>query len=405
MASQESEYPGLARLPNKDGTERLYWRCNKRAAALGYEPSTVRLHPETDDELRSQCAILQAEMLDWIARKEGAADTMPRRPTIAALFRFYREQPESPYHRVKFNTRRTYSYVLDEIEAAAGDVELERINLATLHRWYNEARWPEGRGQGAPEHVRKAHGIISMLRRVVAFGVAAEIDGCDRLDRILSKAEFEAPGRREIAMTAEQAQAFVRAAIDHGRASLAIGTAIQFECAMRQKDVIGEWEPIGPAGASSTFVMNGRQWVRGLTWADISDDWRLTKRTTKTGAIVSHDLTLCPMALEQLRAVPEGLRFGPLIIDEKAGRPYARDAYQREWRVVADAAGLPRWLYNMDARAGAATEADEAGAAIDSVRVAMGHSDAKTTARYVRGSGLEQSRKVAELRLAHRRGK
>lgn len=405
MAFQESDYPGLMRIPNKDGTERLYWRCNKRAAALGYAPSTVRLHPTSDGDLRSSCAILQAEMLDWIADKEGAADAMPRRPKIAALFRIYREQPESPFNRVKFNTRRTYSYVLDEIEEFAGNIELASIKLATLHRWYNEARWPEGRSPGAPGHIRKAHGIISMIRRVVAFGVSAEIDGCDRLDRILSKAEFEAPKRREIAMTAEQAQCFVRTAIGYGRASLALGTAIQFECAMRQKDVIGEWEPIGAAGASSTFAMNGRQWVRGLTWADISDDWQLTKKTTKTGAVVSHDLTLCPMALELLRAVPETLRFGPVIIDENAGRPYAKDAYQREWRVIADAAGLPRWLYNMDARAGAATEADEAGAAIDSVRVAMGHSDAKTTARYVRGSGLEQSRKVAELRLAHRNGK
>jgi hypothetical protein len=29
-----------------------------------------------------------------------------------------------------------------------------------------------------------------------------------------------------------------------GRLSLALGTAIQFETVLRQKDVIGEWEPI-----------------------------------------------------------------------------------------------------------------------------------------------------------------
>jgi hypothetical protein len=84
-----------------------------------------------------------------------------------------------------------------------------------------------------------------------------------------------------------------------------------------------------------------------------------------------------------------------------AGRPYAEHAYSREWREVARAAGVPDKVWNMDARAGGISEADDAGADLDSIRSAAGHSQASTTARYVRGT-IGKSRKVAELRLAHR---
>jgi hypothetical protein len=46
-------------------------------------------------------------------------------------------------------------------------------------------------------------------------------------------------------------------------------------------------------------------------------------------------------------------------------------------------------------------EADDAGADLDSIRSHAGHTQASTTARYVRGT-IGKSRKVAELRRAHR---
>ena len=402
MASNET--PGLQIERNKDGTERHYWKANKKARAHGYAPLSVRIVARTEEDLASQCALLQAEMLEWIAQKEGAADYIASNPTIAAVFRHYRTRPESPFQSVKWNTAETYSQLLDAIEAAAGNVRLSQINLAFLKRLYDDARYPEGRGPGRPDHITKAHKVTSMLRRVFSFGVAAEIEGCERIHTILANTRFEAPGRRSVAMTAEQASSFIAAAIAHGRPSLAIGTALQFECGLRQRDVIGEWEPVPPEGATSAWQLGGRQWVNGLTWAHIGDDWRLTKRTTKTGTVVSHDLTLCPMAFELLAAVLEADRWGPLVIDETAARPYAEDVFHHEWRVIANAAGLPKELRNMDARAGAATEADEAGAALDDIRPTLGHSDMKTTARYVRGTSLAQSRRVAELRIAHRKG-
>ncbi len=64
---------------------------------------------------------------------------------------------------------------------------------------------------------------------------------------------------------------------------------------MRQKDVIGEWAPVpeGSRSAPDAFVLNGREWGRGLTWEDISADLIIRKATTKTGAFAAHDLKLC----------------------------------------------------------------------------------------------------------------
>jgi hypothetical protein len=102
-----------------------------------------------------------------------------------------------------------------------------------------------------------------------------------------------------------------------------------------------------------------------------------------------------------LSKIPNSSRVGPLIIDENTNRPYAEHAYAREWRVIARAAGIPDSVWNMDARAGGISEADDAGADVDLIRSSAGHTQAATTVRYIRGT-IGKSRKVAELSRAHR---
>lgn len=58
-------------------------------------------------------------------------------------------------------------------------------------------------------------------------------------------------------------------------------------------------------------------------------------------------------------------------------------------------------IRNMNARAGGISEADEAGADLDAVRSAAGHSQSSTTLRYVRGT-IGKNQKVARMRAAHR---
>ena len=64
---------------------------------------------------------------------------------------------------------------------------------------------------------------------------------------VLEQARFAQPARRAIKLELHHVEAFIAKAIEMGRLSLALGTALQFETVMRQKDVIGEWEPIPPA--------------------------------------------------------------------------------------------------------------------------------------------------------------
>ena len=240
-----------------------------------------------------------------------------------------------------------------------------------------------------------------MCRRLFAYGITAEIPECARLATILDASRFKQPGRRRVKLELAHVEAFVAEALKRNRVSLALGTALQFETTLRQRDVIGEWEPLAPGAEHSGVVLRGRRWVHGLTRADIADDKTIVKETTKTGALVAHNLKLCALAYSLLALVPLHQRVGPVIIDEKAGRPYAAHAYAREWRTVARAAGVPDHVWNMDARAGGISEGDDAGADLDMLRSAAGHTQASTTARYVRGT-IGKSRKVAELRQAHR---
>ncbi|WP_157080589.1 hypothetical protein [Methylobacterium variabile] len=130
-------------------------------------------------------------------------------------------------------------------------------------------------------------------------------------------------------------------------------------------------------------------------------DLAIRKATTKTGAFAAHDLKLCPIVLEMVKHVPADRRVGLLIINEATGKPYAEWVFTQEWRKVAQAAGIPDEVRNMDARAGAITEGDEASADLESLKTVAAHATTSTTARYVRG-GRGKSCAAAKLPLKHR---
>lgn len=395
--------PGLKRRPRRDGPDVPYWVARADLAKAGYKPQTVRLPYRLDDPddlplVSAMCMKLQAEMLEWSSGRQRDRNRFDG--TVAGLSRKFQTDPASPYQRCKFNTRHKDTYTLKIIEQAFGKRTLATVRIDDFYRWYDAAKKPKA--PGGRERVRKAWGIVAMLRRLVAYGVMAELPECKRLSEVLEHARFTQPSRRRVRLELQHLEAFIPKALEMGRLSLALGTALQFETTMRQRDVIGEWAPIPQGQEPSGILLNDRRWVNGLTWADLANDLELRKETTKTGAVVAHDLKLCPLVLDLLDRVPADRRVGPLIIDESAGRPYADSAYGREWRKVARAAGIPDHIWNMDARAGGVSEADEAGADTDLIRSQTGHSQPATTERYKRGGNLSKSRRVAEMRLAHR---
>jgi hypothetical protein len=380
-----------------------YWVARADLVKAGYEPQTVRLPYTLDDTeshplISAACMRLQAEMLEWSSGRKRDLNRFDG--SIRGLSRRYQTDEASPFNkRMKHTTREKDLHVLKIIEKAFGDRAFNALHLADFWRWYDAAKKPKV--HGGPERVRRAWGIMKKLRELFSYGVAAELAGCTRLQAILLEVRFPQPERRRVTLDLEHVRAFIPKAIELGRVSLALGTAIQFDMLLRQKDVIGEWEPIPEGEAATGVVLKGRRWVRGLTWSDFTLDGVTRKTTTKTGAIAAHDVSLCPHVLQVLVHVPAERRVGPVIVDETAGRPYAEDAYQREWRKVARAAGVPDYIWNMDARAGAITEAEDAGADLDLIRSAAAHSQASTTARYCRGA-VGKSRTVAQKRAALR---
>lgn len=100
-----------------------------------------------------------------------------------------------------------------------------------------------------------------------------------------------------------------------------------------------------------------------------------------------------------------GVASGPLIVDSRTGLPYHRKRFERIWRAVAGAAGIPAGIWNRDLRKSGSTEARRAGAAIDDVKKVMGHTaETDVTANVYDLATLEAFRRVSAARLAFREG-
>jgi integrase len=93
---------------------------------------------------------------------------------------------------------------------------------------------------------------------------------------------------------------------------------------------------------------------------------------------------------------------GPIIVAED-GLPFTSWVFRKRWRLLANAAGIPKSVKNMDSRSGGITEAEESGAPIDHIRRAATHSDVSTTEGYIRGkANANAAKNVMQMRAAHR---
>jgi hypothetical protein len=140
-------------------------------------------------------------------------------------------------------------------------------------------------------------------------------------------------------------------------------------------------------------------WTGYFVWERIAG-CRLRVKTSKSKYRTAQDFDLIIQSLlfPLLESVPHEERTGPIVKDENSvpmkDRPYAK-----HFRRIARAAGIPDDVWNMDARAGAATEAKEAAANIEGIQTLLTHSNTDTTLRYIRRS----STKIAEVAKARSR--
>lgn len=397
--------PGLKRLTRPSGRIDCYWVADPELVKRGYTPKTQRLvgdprNPDDFLQMAATCRRLHAEMLEW---KAGRFATGNRQPlgTISWLCDAFLTDPDSPYHELRDATQRFYDRYAAKIKETVGQVIVTKVVGQTVRRWHRE--WVDLYGQ------RGGYACVQTLRRVLSYGVEIGDEPALRLSGMLKHMEFKTPSKRKARPTYQQVEALRIAAHKAGRPSIALAITLQFDLGLRQKDVIGEWVTPGRAERQEIegAITDGpRVWQWGLTWNQIDDDLVMRKPTSKSNGteIAEHSLSLYPDVMAELMKIPPERRIGPVLIDEKTRRPWSAGHFSRQFRKIARAAGWPDDVWNMDSRAGAVSEAFEAGADAADVMRAATHRQMSTTMIYNRG-GVVQSSRVAELRLARRQKK
>lgn len=323
---------------------------------------------------------------------ENASDLV----TWDALIHSYLSDPDSPFHKLRFKSRENYLSLMRRLGQDCGSDLLSDGGARWALRLHE--RWVGADGR----KVAMGHSLVGMLRTLLTFGATIlENRDCQRLKGILHDMRFSMPKSRVQRITAEQVIAIRAKAHELGKHSIALAQALQFECILRQKDVIGEWVPLAEPGESD-IVYQREKWLRGMRWSEIDRSGILRHTTSKRNKDVEVDLKLAPMVLEELARLPSVPTAGPVIIYEVTGIPYRSAQFRKVWRLVATAAGVPDAVFNMDSRAGAISEATDAGADLEHVRQAATHSDIGMTQRYSRNAA-EKTANVQRKRSEHRK--
>lgn len=399
-----------------------YWVARGDIVAKGYSFKSMRLWPpsaqaqrlEPDAEewqtISSACIRAQNEMLEWAnpsGRQYDPRDLYDG--TYESLDRIYQTDPDSPFQSLRHDAKRSYSSKSRSVIAAVGKARIPQLTFRDFKRWHEGFCSPNG-GEDQPRHAR-GHGLMTHVRIVIGFGALLRLPGCKEAKDTLSDMEFQTPKRREEYMEAWHAIAIRRQAHLDGCPSIALAQALMFEFGARQKDVIGEYVPQSEPGISDVLD-HGDKWILGMTWEEVKDgilEHRLSKSLSRAdignkqaGKIKRYDLSLYPMVMEEISLIPLEKRKGPMVVAEHTGRPWRGKVFQRRWRKIANAAGVPKTIQNRDSRAGAATEADNSQAGEDRIRQALGHSRATTTRIYMRGEDAATA-EVAVLRVKNRR--
>lgn len=401
MEEAEGRPPGL----RFDG-DRPMWRATKAAVKAGYPVKSVNLASLADDDrlLRDRCIKLQREMMEWLSN--GERRLIQYDGTFLTLLDIYHTDPKSTYFELKYSSRAPYDVYIRMMRTEIGKCRLDRSDGVDAKAWFNA--WKQPDEEGGKLQIAKARMAISVLKAALTFGIMRRLSGCAEFRAILDAVKFQGLPSRKLVLTADQVAAARKAAheIQHPRAALAY--AIQFEGAVRQWDVKGQWMPLSERQPSAV-IYKGKKWI-GPTWANVDENlilrWTPTKTEETTAPEIVVDLRACPMVMEELEWVSPEARKGPLIIDLETGRPYSEDRFNTIWRAVAIAADIPVTVWNRDLRKSGSTEARAAGAPIDDLKKLMGHApDTQVTAEVYDMANLEAHRRIAAARKVHREKK
>lgn len=389
-----------------------YWMARQIVRdPMGFPDPCIPLPPDAaDDEIALLCRQHTERLYAWMDRRieEAAEEGLPPNlvydGTVASACEIYQRHPHSRFHKVKSNTRKSYTDSLKVIIPTVGKRLIRNLSVFDCEHWYEE--WKKPAYEGGPERIDRAHDAIAMFKMVIRFvGIALRRPECKQLSGELEDWRFEKGGAREVELSYHHAVAFRDKALELGRAGvedyfdalyMAIGVVAQFDLGLRPKDVIGQWlrtqadaEREAQKARIDPEQLAGEWWLGWFTW-ELVPGWRWRMRTSKSKykSAMDFDLTRYTLLFPLLETVPHHLRTGAIVKGEH-GLPIRARTYQRRFRRIARAAGIPDEVWSMDARAGAATEGLEAleattPDAIKTVQPALSHTRPQTTERYIR---------------------
>jgi hypothetical protein len=263
--------------------------------------------------------------------------------TIGSLIDQYETDERSPFHKIKFATKSNYLSQNKRIKREYGNLKLADLKASDIQRLYEA--WG---GHNTPG----AHTLTTRLRGLINFGASILGDPeCERVSVALHNSRFKVERMRGEVLTVFYVNAIRAKAHEMNCPSIALAQAFQFDCRLHQKDVIGEWVPIGEQGSSEVMDDEGHKWLRGLRWREIDEKLILRHTRSIDGKEVVYDLNKTPMVQEELKKIGGPKRSStPIIICEETGLPWQNYEFRRWWRKVAMAAGVPKTMKNMYSR-------------------------------------------------------
>jgi hypothetical protein len=260
--------------------------------------------------------------------------------SIASLISRYKTDGDFGYGKLRFRTRQHYDSLLRRIEKDMGSELIRDIDGGRIFRAHKA--WT---ASGAS----MAQALVVMLRGLFSYGAnVLKNKDCRELKFTISEMKFPTVKGQSEPLTAEQAAAIINQAHALGFDSLALAQAFQSECGLGQRDVIGEWVPEREPGETDLHH-EGQKWLRGIRWNEIGKDLILRHPRSRDGKILEIKLSESRVLMKELaRYSDKQGTSGPIIIMEGTELPYFSWNFRSLWREVADAAGVPKNIKNMD---------------------------------------------------------
>lgn len=373
--------PGFKRTDREgDNSPDYYWQAADDAVEAGYPTKTVPIKVDFSDphaaiaRIEERCGELHAEMLAWL---DGDRDDRARLAakfdgTVESLVDCYVSDEDSAYALVQENTAEGYRSWLKMIRQTVGKRLVARLVAKDFRRWYRE--WKKLTSRRGDDGTRTAYGGIQAVRMLLNYGIESGIKCCRTLRQDMDKIRFARSSPREETLSYAETKAVVVEALGRGLKNFALSQALQYECVLRQIDVIGKWTKVLPdhVPAPGEIVLRQKVW-RGLTMEQISLDTSLRIRTSKTGQPVIHKTSACELVILALGAFGSDEWTGP-VARRPDGTPFPdRQSYGKVFREIADAVGISPQTQNRDSRASGISEQQEAGVPDDDIQRQSGH--------------------------------